>query len=336
MPAEVENMMWVGQMPWHGLGVQLPAHALPKDALVAAKMNDWNVSTQPIYRKKADGTFVEIESHREIARTSDDTNLGICGTRYVPIQNEAFVEPFEIIVKEKQAVIETAGSLYDGRIVWMLAKLPKEILIPGAPEEQIKEYLLLSNAHDGSGAWRMFFSNVRVVCANTYNMALSDRKAVRDGISIRHTTSAEAKIKEAHRIIKLASDFNADFEKKVLKMAATKYTDVQMKELASKLFVPVTQPGEKKKEESTRSKNMQEKVIELFAYGKGHEKIRGTAWAALSAVTEFADHHRSTRTEEGGNEKESRLASVWFGSGKTLKQKAWEIMQDQVPALKAA
>ena len=46
---------------------------------------------------------------------------------------------------------ETAGSLQEGKKVWLLAHMPHEYIIAG---ERISPYLLFSNTHDGSGRSR--------------------------------------------------------------------------------------------------------------------------------------------------------------------------------------
>jgi len=59
---------------------------------------------------------------------------------------------------------ETAGSLQDGKKIWILAKLPDKYIIEG---EQIAPYLVFSSSHDGSGAIKVAMTPVRVVCQNT-------------------------------------------------------------------------------------------------------------------------------------------------------------------------
>jgi hypothetical protein len=56
-------------------------------------------------------------------------------------------------------------------------------------------------------------------------------------------------------------------------------------------------------------------------------QVKGTKdslFSVMQAVIEYADHDRTTRTAEGGDVDESRLFSATFGSGASLKERAWE------------
>jgi hypothetical protein len=79
--------------------------------------------------------------------------------------------------------------------------------------------------------------------------------------------------------------------------------------------------------ESSRSRNIRSRLHQLFEGGIGHDMpgVRHTTWAALNAVTEFVDHHRSTRGKSGIDRASNRLESAWFGSGARLKQRAWDL-----------
>lgn len=325
----IESMMYAGDRPWHGLGTGVEKEQTSEDAIRLAGL-DWRVNTQPVYANIAPESGLGAENLRlatefkACVRNTDNRVLGIVGSRYVPIQNEDAFSFFDGVVGDKLAMYHTAGSLDGGKRVWILAKLPGDLVIPGKKNEQVEKFLLLSNSHDGSGALRMFFTPVRVVCQNTLSMALSGFNGV-DGISIRHTANATQRIQEAQRALGLAVEYYEGFQKKMISLVQAKYSEKQMVSLVETLF-----PAKDESEVATRTANNRSAVMHLFENGKGHEGIRGTAWAAYNAVAEFTDHHRSTRTTDAVSKEEARLASVWFGSARQMKQKAFNVIANDI------
>ena len=90
MAHAVETMAWVGDIPWHGLGIEVEPTLTPQEMLVAAGL-DWTVSARPIKTT----TDIPITSHRMLMRDSDDAQFGICGSNYVPFQNDKVFEFFK-------------------------------------------------------------------------------------------------------------------------------------------------------------------------------------------------------------------------------------------------
>jgi phage/plasmid-like protein (TIGR03299 family) len=324
MPANVESMMYALEVPWHGLGTKVNGLATSRDAIVKAGLN-WTVEKRKVFAE----TLIEMKGYSAIVRTSDNTGLGIVGSRYQPFQNEEAFDFFDEVVGEHAAMYETAGSIDNGRRIFLLAKLPTYIKV--TRDDVVEKYLLLSNTHDGSGAIRMFYTPIRVVCMNTLNVALRGFSA-KDGVSIRHTKNVQTKIEEAKQVLGLANKYYEKLGEAFQALVKVKYTVKQMKDLVLHLL-----PADAEGDVSTRTKNMRESIANLFDHGKGqtNSAVRGTAWAAYNAVTEFADHYRATRVSEGGNEKEQRLESSFFGSGRAFKQDAFDYIaeQTQVPQL---
>ena len=62
-------------------------------------------------------------------------------------------------------------------------------------------------------------------------------------------------------------------------------------------------------------------ITEIFEKeGSDIPEIKGTAWAAFNAVSQFSDHFKSVRKETP----DRRLNSIWFGTSADMKQKAWD------------
>ena len=91
-----------------------------------------------------------VEGYRANVRSSDRKVLGVVSNRYKVVQN-VDVSSFTDELLGKSVRYETAGSLQEGRKVWLLASLPREYIIT---EERISPYLVFSNTHDGSGSVR--------------------------------------------------------------------------------------------------------------------------------------------------------------------------------------
>ena len=167
MAANVESMFYTRENPWHGLGTKVDEAPTSKEALELAGLN-WKVLQKPIYTSS--GTL--IEGYKANVRNTDQNVLGIVTDRYKVVQNdEAFKFTDDLLGAGVR--YETAGSLQDGKRIWLLAKLPQEYIIGG---EQISPYLVFTNTHDGSGAIKVAVTPVRIVCSNTLNLALSTAK----------------------------------------------------------------------------------------------------------------------------------------------------------------
>ena len=202
MSANVETMFYTREKPWHGLGVQVQEAPTSEKALWLAGL-DWKVLQKDIFTEGR----VRVPGYRANVRDTDGQVLGVVTDRYKVIQNEeAFA--FTDALLGKGVRYETAGSLQDGRKVWLLARLPSEYIISG---EQISPYLVFSNTHDGSGAVRVAVTPVRVVCNNTLNLALQTAKR---SWSMIHTGDIKGKLQEAKDTLFLAEKYIIQFHLK--------------------------------------------------------------------------------------------------------------------------
>lgn len=343
------NMFAAGELPWHGLGVQVNEAATSADAIKHAGL-DWTVSKRPLcYAVNKGGMvpdYTAIGDAFGIVR--DDTNaaLGTVGTRYKPIQNIDAFKFLDGVLADFGARYESAGSIYGGKRVWMLAHMPKQAFAINGGDE-IKPYVLFSNCHDGTGAAWCFPTTVRVVCANTFRMAQRSRK----GFYIRHDGTVDRKLAAAREALGLAVSSFQKFQKDATilyhkrmpdvtpyanaildKIMSVTQADVKVgaMEVAERLGLDSFATQIEARRVERRIEQRQECLDDIVSRFKGERcnfgNMGGTAWAGFNAFTEHADFF--TRPREASS-KEVRLSrrfeSVMVGDADQAKQLAFEL-----------
>jgi phage/plasmid-like protein (TIGR03299 family) len=289
---------------------------------------DWDVQTQPLFfqtghsEATGDVEYGTVEDQYGVVRSDTKKVLGVVGGRYHSIQNAEAFDFIDGVINGGWGQLDTAGSFNGGKRVWMSVSMgDMEIQNPHLLGDSVKKYIVLSNTHDGSGALQAFFSNVRVICQNTLNMAL--KAAGKDGLKIRHTMNAKAKMEEAAKLMKKADEYQKEFLGLANGLAATPFTLDQMVAMAKELM-----PQKEEAKFTTRNDNNREQLIHLFTSGQGN--AGKSLWDAYNAITEYADHHRSTRVTGDAGAEEQRLASNWFGSGFLLKQRGLDLVRSHL------
>lgn len=200
-----DTMFSVSQTPWHGLGAVLDAPPSIKDALALAGL-DWTVRLEPIHTwiPSVDGGQWLYEEAKApgacVVRNDTNTILGTVGAGWRPVQNVDALAWFQPWVDTGKVVLETAGSLFGGRRVWVLARIVSDP-IEVTPGDEVRKYILLGHAHDGTLAIRAGHTAIRVVCNNTLGMAVSDGAGSGGLIKIAHRANAGDRLVEAREAI---------------------------------------------------------------------------------------------------------------------------------------
>jgi phage/plasmid-like protein (TIGR03299 family) len=306
-------MFYAGQVPWHGLGQKLDSPATAREAITAANL-DYEVNLADL--TTTDG--IPVTGKKAVVRTDTRDVLGVVGSRYIPIQNADCFSFMDAVVADGDLRYHTAGALRKGEVIWLLAKLPGTIRVRFS-DDITEKYLLLTNSHDGSSCLRVFFTTIRVVCANT--LAMANREGEGDGLSIRHQGNLVAKVRQAREVLGIAARYFDDLEGQFDLMARHYPTYAQVSAYY-KVLVPDPEDAH-----PARAQNTRDELFRLYESGKGQDipQIKGTTWAAFNAVTEWCDHLRPTRGKDSFNRSAGRLDSAWFGSGSRLKKRAFDL-----------
>lgn len=313
MAHEVESMMYAGETPWHGLGTRVSGAISCAEAIKAARL-DWEVSSEPLYLDRGNGTCGEkVESRANVRAQwngyrNDYQVLGVVGPKTEILQNAQAFAWFDPFVRSGEATLETAGSLREGKIVWILARIAGAPLaiVPRA-NDVVERFILLSNAHDGTRAVSVGFSPIRVVCANT--LAMADSAAASKLLKVRHTRGMHDTLGTVREIMNTASaSFEATAEqyrylasrdidtegldryvRRVFDESAAAEPDTGLARYGMR---GLRLPKETRSEAYNRERR--EAVTRLFERGKGNSApgVRGTRWAAYNAVTEYLGNDR--------------------------------------------
>lgn len=233
--------------------------------------------------------------------------------RYKVVQNtDAFSFTDELIGKGVR--YETAGSLQEGKKVWLLARLPKEYVIAG---ERISSYLVFSNTHDGSGSVKVAVTPVRVVCNNTLNLALDTAKR---SFSMIHTGNIHDKIQEAKDTLFMAENYMDNLGIEFEQLRRQKMTDAQVKEYIELLLPMDEEPT------PTQSRNiikLRRDMEQRYYDAPDLQKVGNNAYRFINAVSDFATH--STPLRRIANYKENLFARTVDGN--PLIDKAYQLVK---------
>lgn len=275
MAANVETMFSVREKPWHGLGTVVSDAPTSAEALRLAGL-DWTVVQEPIYTEFNEA----VEGYRANVRDSDRKILGVVSDRYKVVQNtDAFSFTDELLGKGVR--YETAGSLQEGRKVWLLARLPREYIIAG---ERISPYLVFSNTHDGSGSVKVAVTPIRVVCNNTLNLALDTAKR---SFSMIHTGNIQDKIQEARDTLFMAEEYMDCLGIEFEQLRRRKVTDAQVKEYIGRLL-PLEENATSIQKKNTVK--LRRDMEQRYYDAPDLQKVGNNAYRFINAVSDFATH----------------------------------------------
>tara|TARA_R100000329_G_scaffold121344_1_gene99998 strand:- start:301 stop:1236 length:936 start_codon:yes stop_codon:yes gene_type:complete len=292
MPSEVETMFTARKPAWHGLGVMTPDALSSGDAIVQAGL-DWTVSTKEL--ETTDG--IDVPNYYATVRDTDKSVLGVVGNRYTPIQNLECFDFLDTVVDDSNAKYETAGSLYDGRVVWLLLNLNKPVQVD---DDVTHNYLLLTNSHDGSSALKGLTTPIRVVCANTLRLAIDGKN---NGFSFKHTSNLSGKVAQARATLTRAYDYVDNFQLEMERLLDTEVTNEKFEEIMTDVM-PLPAPTSENVSVITRINNNKATIEKLFNEPE-FDTHKNTGWAFINATSNFEQWVSAIR---GNASRETRLA----------------------------
>lgn len=272
------------QPAWHRLGT-ITDHALTLDEALVAGGLDWEVSKSdtPVSTSvitdlgvdfvSVEGKYITYRNHPRLGRQG----LGVVGKQYQVVQNREIGELVEHIADESGGIWETAGSLFDGKRVFMSIKLPGTMLIGG--KDKTDMYLVVASSHDGTLSVTAITTAVRVVCNNTFSMAVGGAEAK---YVFRHSGDAGFKVQEAREALELTFKYQGEFEAEMERLLNRPMGQGEFDAFTLRLL-PDEQPTKLALARAQRARADLRGLWESPTQDFG----RFTAYGALNTVTEY-------------------------------------------------
>ena len=344
MAHQIEQIAYVGETPWHGLGNQLSPHQ-PIEVWAEQAGMDWRIESSDVsymaQNERGQSIIMPYEEQRVLYRSDTHAPLSVVSQRYQEVQPKQILEFYRDLTEQSGFELETAGVLKGGKKFWALARTGQTSALKG--KDVSNGYILLATACDGTLATTAQFTSIRVVCNNTLAIALKGQNSSAGVVKVPHSTKFDAeKIKQQLGIsVRAWEDHMYEMkqlsQRKVTQTEAAAYFDAVFNNTS--LSVPEQEDGiiqfyrnvamqAQSNNPATKADNKTEpngramsKVMTMFnGQGRGAElsSAKDTAYGLLCSITEFADHERRAMSQD------HRLDSAWFGAGAGLKQRGLE------------
>jgi phage/plasmid-like protein (TIGR03299 family) len=324
MAHKVETMAYAldSGVPWHGLGVGVETAQTSKEMLRLARLN-WQVKIGPVY---AGPRRMKVEDVVCTYRDSDNKVLGFPSPSYVPFQNEDAFVFLDSLVADGVMTYDTAGSLFGGKKVWVLAKMEKGWTVR---DDKFHQYVLLTTKHDGTGSVQITNTEVRAVCDNTVQAALlqSNKRGRNHGvIRIIHSATMDERLDAARSLLTVTTESQRRLQEFLKAAAACDIKEYEVAAVQTAIFGSLDE----------KTPTQRKKAIDAFRriYAEESQRNGNTAYSLFNTVTGFGDHARRYQGE-GEIKAEHRFISIFetWGQSYLLKAKGLSVIDRMVEAI---
>lgn len=279
--------------PWHMLGQPVDGNMTIEEALEASGAN-FTVTKQPLRATipGETGSTIEVPGKmatvRTIPGTEDFKSLGVVGEGYAVVQNEeALSHAYDIVgASDGSAYIDTIGVLGEGERLFAYVRLGDLIIDPVGINDHIERGLVVYWSHDGSIAMTYAFSDVRVVCRNTVQMALEGAQRV---FKAKHTSAVKDRMQDAQRILGISTEWAKSFKARAERMLAIDYSEENWEKFVSRVFPEHSGMTDRQRRnvQATRTQ-----VRGIFANERNSKGYGANGWTMYNSVVEYLDHGR--------------------------------------------
>ena len=301
-----QTMAYTTGTPWKGVGTDVNPGMTSEEALQLAGL-DWEVETRKI--RLVDGP--QVPKFRAKVRKTDGKVLGVGTERYTPIQNHEAFDFLDSLVADEAITYETAGSLQEGRRVWMLARLNEDYKVG---DDDFTPYMLGVTGHDWNFGFKVFPTTVRVICQNTLQLALQTRGGI--AVEMNHAGDVKLKLERAREVLTITTEAQRRYMKWFEQLQTMPIGERQLATVKMAIIGEVTDESRKQRKEADELFGQIYKIEHDAGYGD-------TAYTLFNAVTGYADH-RPLRERADHAERMVQF----LGTGQSMKARGIAVIEE--------
>lgn len=325
-----DGLVLTGRRAWHGLGIVVEHCPNAVQSLQIAGL-EWGVEQWELTARK-EVEEQPVSTHVLNVRTDTKQGLGVVGRGYRPVQNNELAAFCDALGASGQVQIESAGSIRGGKRVWFLLR-GESIWVNSSDE--VRPYLLVANAHDGSLAVTCQPTTVRVVCSNTLHASLAQGENSATTVRFRHEGAISDKLEDARRALGIFGKACEEFSRQAQVLSAKSMSREDLQRFWLEVYsatvdeIPVhpTTTGDIRRAEN--AKRILARWATNFDVDRSQTLHSPSAWVALNAATQWFDSQRPVRASTDTARQDNKVFSQLWGLSAVAKSKALTMALDR-------
>lgn len=309
----------------------------PIEALILASAN-WGV-----YKEKLGSLLKNVQTEEDyyfsdtrlfgVYRDTDNQFLGAVGKDFALLQNHVGFNWFKPFLENQQAYIESAGTLRNGEVVWIIARLTEGSQQKIVVGDFVEQRILLTLCHNTNRSPQATLINTRINGQVVLSRSLDSRQ-LQNLMKMRQTKSLESQMARVNEKIQLA---RAEFDRDVAayQVLAAKYMSPAEMRLVLRILFDTQLSAQKEKNGFlvARYEDLEDyKPAKLILGNLEREElniqyVKSTAWALYLAVAHYQTYQaKDTRRGCDRTKWEAQLEQLWFVNKNNLLDRAMRVL----------
>lgn len=313
MSANVQSMIYVGTVPWHGLGTRFTTAPGSAADIIKSASLDWKTGFAPMFSMMGSEpetipnfhTIYREDIFNE-TRSMKEAQLGVVDIQNDKIKIVQNTDTFFAIesILGKDVITETAASLGNGEKVFGCFKIDEGYKLI---DDAVDHYLVIYNDHlKPDGKVTVLNTPVRVVCQNTLSAALSGTMMK---YRIACTTDTTKNQSIAGFIKETVLQSQKQMTKRADEMLNKPLTRDHVEKILDELFPYIKADTGSTHDRANETTSMvRETFLTKCMDADNLQNYKGTQYQMFNALTDFVQHYYMSST--AGVDLEARMKAM--------------------------